>query len=282
MLKVNNFGNITEFIVARTVLGRPLYYNHFYYIDGLLIDCGPSHVGSEVIKSLRQFPLQQVAITHQHEDHTGNCRLIQEEFKIPIYAHPDTVKTMADPPYIQLYRRVMWGNPPVAEASKIPELIKTANLQFRVFHTPGHSPDHISFFEPLNRWLFCGDLYLGENLNSFMAGENIVDHLNSLHKMISLKPAFLFCGLKGPLDNATERLTRKYNRWLELCTQASELYLAGLSRKNILKEVFGGEALFFYISQSNWGRRFMLESIIDNITFFTSKQRRPGREHKKK
>ncbi len=273
IVKVSDYGEVIAFKVARTILGRPLYYNHFYYVDGLLIDCGPPHVGPEIIKSLQQFPLEKVAITHQHEDHSGNCKLIKQAFDVPIYAHPGTVKAMANPPYIQLYRQIMWGRPPAAEVSDTPELIKTSNFQFKVFLTPGHSFDHISFFEPLNRWLFCGDLYLGESLNSFMAGENIVDHLNSLHNMILLKPTVLFCGLKGRVNNATERLARKYNKWLEICYRVRKLHETGLTRKRILQEVFGGEALFYYFSQSNWGRQFMLESIIDNIDFFKNKQK---------
>lgn len=274
MLIKKDYGILTEFKVAKTILGRPIYFNHFYYIDGLLIDSGPSHVSSEVIKALSLYPLEKLVITHEHEDHTGNCKLIKEKFGIPVYAHPDAVKTAADPPAIQIYRKVMWGRQPAVKIECIPHIISTSRFQFKVFHTPGHSADHISLFERKNRWLFCGDLFLSENLNSFMAGENIVDHLESLYKMILLKPAVLFCGLKGRLDKAGDRLVQKYENWLNIGCRVADLYKSGMSKKIILQELFGGETFFYYFSQSNFGRRFMLESIIDNIDYFEEAQKK--------
>lgn len=255
-------------------MGRPLYNNYFFFIDNLLIDSGPSHLAEEVIAALRSLPLEKVVITHQHEDHTGNCALIKKHFGINIYAHPDTNQIMKDPPPIQIYRRIMWGNQPPVEAKPLENTVTTEHYQFHVLHTPGHSADHVSFFEPVNKWLFCGDLYLGETLNGFMSGENIASHLTSLQNMIALKPEILFCGLKGRLDNAQERLQRKYDIWWDLGCKVCELNEAGMKRKEILAKAFGGEALFYFLSQSNWGRGFMLDSIIENKTFFTTGQKK--------
>ncbi len=279
MLKKANYGEVSEFKVARTFMGRPIYYSHFYYVDGLLIDSGPPNVSSEVIAALKTLPVKKAAITHQHEDHTGNCHLIQKEFGVSIYAHPETIRVMADPPKIQNYRRFMWGDLPRARACQLESVINTERYRFQVIHTPGHSRDHVSFFEPTNGWLFCGDLYLGEKLTSFMAGENIVDHLLSLQKVIALKPKILFCGLKGRLEDAVERLQRKFDCWWDLGCRVRELYETGSNRKHLLTEVFGGETFFYYFSQSNWGRRFMLDSIIENLSFFqTDKKKNPLRD----
>jgi glyoxylase-like metal-dependent hydrolase (beta-lactamase superfamily II) len=273
MLKRTDYTGVSEFKVARTIMGRPIYYNHFFYCDGLLIDSGPSRVAGEVLSALKILPVKKVIITHQHEDHTGNCRLIGRELGIPIYAHPGTVRVMASPPSIQVYRKLMWGKMPPAEARPLKEVVTTGRYQFQVIHTPGHSSDHVSFFEPTMRWLFCGDLYLGESLNSFMAGENIADHLTSLKKTISLKPKILFCGLKGKLENAEDRLRRKYECWWDICSKVLKLKEEGLERKEILKKVLGGETLFYFFSQSNWGRRFMLDSIIDNSDYFRAEKK---------
>ena len=91
MLIKTDYGEIVEFKTSRTAFGRPLFLAHFFLLDGLLIDTGPAHTAIEVKQALINAPVNQVAITHQHEDHTGNCSFFEQELKIPIYAHPDTL-----------------------------------------------------------------------------------------------------------------------------------------------------------------------------------------------
>lgn len=274
MLKITDYGKVVEFKAARTILGRPLYVTHFFYIDGILIDTGPPHVSSEVLNALKDFPVKKILITHQHEDHTGNCGMLKKELGVPIYAHPEAIRVLVNPPEIEIYRKIMWGELPRAKAMPLDDIISSDCYQLHAIHTGGHSIDHVCFFEPTNRWLFSGDLYLGENLTGFMVGENIVEHLTSLKKLVALKPSVLFCGLKGRLDNATERLASKYDSWWNLCCRVKNLYEAKATRQQILSEVFGGEILFYYFSQSNWGRRYMLDTIIDNIDYFENDQKK--------
>jgi endoribonuclease LACTB2 len=277
MLKISNYGDVISFKASRTIFGYPLYFTHFFYIDGLLIDTGPYHNAAEIKAAVQNLPVTKVAITHQHEDHTGNISYFQQERKIPVYAHPQTIKIIQNPPGIQLYRHLIWGAQPPADASTLEEKIDTNKFSLEVIHTPGHSSDHISYFEPLNRWLFCGDLFLSENLTGFMVGENIAEHFVSLKKTISLKPRYLFCGLKGRLDNATNRLINKYKQWWSIGNKVKTLYEQGASRSSIVREFFGGEIYFYYFSQSNWGRRYMIDTIIENLEIFSSDQKNPYR-----
>lgn len=274
MLIKKTCGDVTEFKAARTLLGRPVYITHFFYLDGLLIDTGPRHNAREVFEALRNLPLEKVVITHQHEDHTGNCNMLSREMGVPVYAHPETIRVMSSPPDIEIYRKIMWGDSPPAEAFPLGQSVSAGPYTLQAIHTGGHSKDHVCYYEPSNGWLFSGDLYLGENLTGFMIGENIVEHLTSLQKLIALKPNLLFCGLKGRLDNGTERLKRKYDCWWDLCTRVTDLYEAGKSHREIFSKVFGREILFYYFSQSNWGRRYMLRSIINNIEYFKAAQKK--------
>ncbi len=280
MLKKTVCGDVIQFKVARTVLGRPIYPNYFYYLDGLLIDSGPPHVASEVIGAVQALPIEKVVVTHQHEDHTGNCALINERLHIPVYAPPGTLQAMKNPPGIRLYRKVMWGDLPPASGKPLPAVINTCNYRLEVIETPGHSTDHVCFFEPQNKWLFSGDLYLGDQVTGFMAGENIADHLESLRKVIALKPEVLFCGLKGRLENATERLSRKYNYWWDLGVKIKTLYEQNISRKAIMREALGGEVLFYYLSQLNWGRKHLLDSVFDNLDYFAVNRECDEQKHK--
>ncbi len=274
MLIKTNHEEVTEFRAARPLLGRPLYNTHFFLLDGLLIDTGPHNIAAEIRAALKGLKLQQAVITHQHEDHTGNCAMLQQEFGIPVYAHPETIKILKNPLQLEIYRKIMWGTPPKSDATPLEKVIITKHYQIQVIYTGGHSLDHVCYYEPENRWLFAGDFYLGESLTGFMVGENIVQHLRGLEYLIGLRPTILFCGLKGKLEDATERLIRKYNTWWNLCCKVAKLHKGGASYRQILKEAFGGEIFFYYFSQSNWGRRYMLDTIIANIDFFEA-------EHKK-
>lgn len=273
MLKMIEHDDVIEFKVARTIFKMPLYYSHFFYIDGLLIDTGFHHVRSEVVEAVKRLPIKNIVITHRHEDHTGNCQLLQRELQVPVYAHPETIKVVENPPTLEIYRKLMWGSPTSAILLPVKKYYKTGHFTIEAIHTPGHCLDHTCYFEPENRYLFCGDLYLGEGLTGFMVGENIADHLNSLKKIITLEPTVLFCGLKGRLENGVERLQRKYDAWWKICLRVKDLYEANTSREKIIKEVFGGEIFFYYFSQSNWGRRYMINSIIANIDYFHEKNR---------
>jgi hypothetical protein len=44
MLKKIEHDEVIEFKAARTIFKMPLYFSHFFYIDGLLIDTGFDHV----------------------------------------------------------------------------------------------------------------------------------------------------------------------------------------------------------------------------------------------
>ncbi len=275
MLIKTDYGEVTEYRVSRTVFKRPLYVAHLFLLDGLLIDTGPAHTAREIRQAFSNLPVRQVAITHYHEDHTGNSLFFEKELKVPVYAHPDTLKIMRNPPKIQIYRQVIWGAQPPADGFPVGPKLITDKFELHVIQTPGHSIDHVSYYEPVNRWLFCGDLFLGEKLTGFMVGENIADHFQSLAKVIALKPEVLFCGLKGRIQGATARLVNKYKQWWNIGLQVKGFYEAGLSRKKIIRKVFGSEFFFHYISQSNWGRCHMVDTIIDNISFFHDQAKTP-------
>ena len=55
---------------------------YLYIVDGLLIDTGPSTLPWESSDFLIH-PIQQVALTHIHEDHAGMAAYLQEKIKVP-------------------------------------------------------------------------------------------------------------------------------------------------------------------------------------------------------
>src|SRR5437773_9662682 len=156
-----DYGEVRYFRMARTVLGRAIYWTGVYLVDGLLVDSGPPNLARDVRRLVGELGVRQCVTTHHHEDHSGNHGLLARELRITPLAHPNGVSRLAvADTHPQLYRRVAWGARRPAPAAPLGEDVATPRFRFRVGHTPGHAVDHVALFDPERGWLFSGDLYL--------------------------------------------------------------------------------------------------------------------------
>ncbi|AKS38165.1 hypothetical protein NP92_06010 [Anoxybacillus gonensis] len=57
---------------------------HCFSIDGVLIDTGAQSLAREFTQFFNQLQIDQVVITHFHEDHTGCAACLQSERQLPI------------------------------------------------------------------------------------------------------------------------------------------------------------------------------------------------------
>src|SRR5699024_11675451 len=80
-----------------------------FSIDGLLIDTGPMKKKSEMNDLLRRWDVEQVVITHHHEDHTGLAKYIQDQYELPIYMHEKGVQMCVRKLNIRFYRNTLLG-----------------------------------------------------------------------------------------------------------------------------------------------------------------------------
>src|SRR5439155_1231348 len=161
MISSFDYGDVRYFRMARTVLGRAIYWTGVYLIDGLLVDSGPPNLAHDVRRLVSNLAVRQCVTTHHHEDHSGNHGLLAAELRITPLAHAIGVSRLAvADTHSQLYRRVAWGARPPAPAAPLGEGLETPRFRFRVIHTPGHGTDHVALFEPERGWLLSGDLYL--------------------------------------------------------------------------------------------------------------------------
>lgn len=177
--------------------------------------------------------LEQIIITHHHNDHTGLVDWILEKNPtVKILAHEDTEMILQDESYLQwgaeffynlflefgltkdvaaqwAYRK---GRRDYFQMAKVDEVLKEGDLvpglpTFQVIETLGHSQDHISLYCADEQLLFCGDhiikgIHGGMFLDAPKPGNErakpLLQYLNDLEKCRKLPAQLTFSG-HGPI-----------------------------------------------------------------------------------
>jgi glyoxylase-like metal-dependent hydrolase (beta-lactamase superfamily II) len=138
-----------------------------YYVDGLIVDPGPSSCVETLLEALGGEAPRGLLLTHIHLDHAGASGVLARRFPgLPVYVHKRGAPHLVDPTKLlksagQLYGDDMdrlWG-----EVAPVPE----ENLRvlsggetvegFRVAYTPGHASHHVTYFHE-----DTGDAYVGD------------------------------------------------------------------------------------------------------------------------
>jgi glyoxylase-like metal-dependent hydrolase (beta-lactamase superfamily II) len=148
-----------------------------------LIDAGvghPEHVDA-VARALGGEPLARVLITHWHPDHVKGLPALQERWKG--------------------LKVIDVAGEPVPAGDGVLEIIPT----------PGHAPDHLCFFDPESRDLYCGDLARrgGTIVIPARKGGDLRAYLASLRQVRDLNPRRLLPG-HGPIVDDPIALIDEY------------------------------------------------------------------------
>ncbi|WP_041257548.1 MBL fold metallo-hydrolase [Fibrella aestuarina] len=245
-----------QFGYARLPWPRPIPV-WTYYVDGLLIDTGSRYTQRAVLATYERHQIEQIALTHFHEDHAANAAALARQHGCPVRCGLLTAERIAYPYHLLPYERYWFGPIEACSAAvgvevlaTYPAPVETAHYRFLPIPTLGHSDDHHVLLEPNEGWLFSGDFYVG-NLRVFRRGENIYQQLEAARHLLTYDFDTLFCGHRPVLKHAKTAIQAKIDHLQRIVDQSLEGQRRGLSEAIILRRIGLREDWFMRAFTSN-------------------------------
>lgn len=266
VVNIQRFGRVEAFELGYGFWRQPVMNVYFFLVDGVLIDTAQSLMRRPFLEIIRERKINQVVLTHFHEDHSGNAASVQKAKHVPVFGHPETVRNMKRGFRILPYQYFMWGPSKRMDMKILPSVIESDSLSLLPVHTPGHSIDHTSYLEKNEGWLFSGDLYLASRIKYFRADERIGDTICSLKKVLALDFQTLFCAHNPERADGKEKIREKLEFLENFYGEVAALNERGFKEKEIVKELPCKEVnLVKIFTMGNVSLAHMVRSAIDSI-----------------
>ncbi|MHA1321765.1 MAG: MBL fold metallo-hydrolase [Candidatus Helarchaeota archaeon] len=217
-----------------------------------LIDTGIRKTMSYILDVLNRLQIKQldyILITHSHPDHSGAVLHFAKKFPMAKIGFPERASEIINTFY---HKAVKYALPnPIIKLKENDSIVLNSEFVLKVLETPGHSPDHISYYEPHQKILFVGDAcgahHLGMNFSRPTAYAPDFQHksyINTLRRFQDLCPNGLAIASYG-FATGSDALAciataiQDYQNWTQVIRNAwqktpSEEYVA-----EILLNTFG-------------------------------------------
>lgn len=249
--------------VAVQGIGMSVYS---FFVDGLLIDTGSYSLSQEFQSFFNEIQIEQLALTHSHEDHSGNAAWIQQHKDVPIYIHRDSVSVCAKDGEYPLYRQALWGERPAFNAQPFGDTLQTKSATWDIIETPGHTTDHLSFYNRETGALFTGDLYIQTKTKVVLDEENIVHTLASLKKILNYDFEEVYCCHAGFLADGRTKIQEKIAYLEEMESNIRQLFDKGYSVEEMTKTIFSRDYPITKVSGEQWSSKHIITAFINQFT----------------
>lgn len=210
--------NSSYFEVAPGVWGMKIVFVNIYMIASgtpedkkwVLVDTGLPHASHKIQAMAEELfgegtKPENIILTHGHFDHVGSLEAILKIWDVPVFAHelelPYLTGLSAYPPAdpfvgggLMSLTSWMFPNKPLDLGDKVhafPEDGSTPGLpNWRIIHTPGHAPGHVSLFRKSDHVLVAGDAFVTTVQESALS-------VMLQKKIISGPPKYFTCDWKA-------------------------------------------------------------------------------------
>ena len=126
-----------------------------------------------------------IALTHAHPDHSEAAKVIREQCQALVALHK------ADEPLYQMLGGKVDIYLEEGELALGPE----NQLKLSIFHSPGHSPGHITLYWPEHKVLIAGDVIFYQSTGRFdLPGGSARALKQSIQRLSELDIEYLLCG----------------------------------------------------------------------------------------
>jgi hydroxyacylglutathione hydrolase len=131
---------------------------------GAIID--PGDEGKRILEAVDDSGLKitHVLLTHAHFDHIGAADEVVKATGARLALHPQDLPLLNAGGGATFFGL---PSPPIPDASlqlEADQEIAVGELTLRVLHTPGHSPGHVTFYEPNQGVIFDGDVLFAQGI----------------------------------------------------------------------------------------------------------------------
>jgi glyoxylase-like metal-dependent hydrolase (beta-lactamase superfamily II) len=179
----------------------------------VLIDAGDEIEEIAHFISSKAYKLSHLINTHTHLDHIAGNALIKKKFGSAIVVHEFEAPALLDPKKnLSVFMGMEIISPPADRTVRDQDVIKIEELEFKVFHCPGHSIGGIAIL--LDTFLFCGDILFKGSIGrtDFPDGDQDLLVKNIKEKLFNLPDDTIVFPGHGPATTIGEE--KRHNPFL--------------------------------------------------------------------